>query len=226
MKPEISVIMPTWNRHTLLQRAIDSVLNQTFKNLELIVIDDHSDTPPNIKLPEGEDRVIPIRLPYNIGHKSRSRIRNVGIMCARGGYVAYLDSDNVYFPDHLEVLHEAIIRENADVVYGDRVYKSDNPNETKFMGKMSYDFDLKRLEHGNYIDTSDIMHTIQVINEVGFWDIFWENYADWLLMLRLGKAGKKIIHVPKTITEYHWGTSNIGQQNQVERGHEVHSKPG
>ncbi len=212
MNPEISVIMPTWNRHKLLQRAVDSVLNQTFKSFELIVIDDHSDTPPNIQLPEGEDRVVPIRLPYNIGHECRSRIRNLGIMCARGKYIAYLDSDNVYFPDHLEVLHEAIVRENADVVYGDRIYKSTDPNETKFMGKMSYDFDLKRLEKGNYIDTSDIMHTIQVINEVGFWGIFWGNYADWLLMLKFGKAGKKIIHIPKTITEYWWVGDNIGQQ--------------
>ena len=213
MKPKISVIIATYNRPQLLQRAIDSVLAQTFKDFELIIVDDHSDKPPNIKLPDDEDRVVAMRLPYNTGYFVRPR--NIGIMIARGDYIAYLDDDNVYLPNHLEVLYEAIIKNQADVVYGDRVYKSTNPNETKFMGKQSYPYDLKQIEQGNYIDTSDIMHTIQAINDIGYWDIFWERKADWLLMVRLGKAGMKIVHVPEIITEYHWGDSNIGQQNPL-----------
>jgi len=54
MKPKISVIIATYNRPALLQRAINSVLAQTFKDFELIVVDDHSDKPPNFKLPDGE----------------------------------------------------------------------------------------------------------------------------------------------------------------------------
>jgi glycosyltransferase involved in cell wall biosynthesis len=209
MKPEISVIISTFNRgNGLLQRAIDSVLAQTFKNFEVIVVDDHSDELPPMNIPNGEDRIIPIRLPWNTGYQVRPK--NVGIMCSRGKYIAYLDDDNVYLPDHLEVLHKVITETQADVVYGDRVYKSTIPNEKRFMGKMSYDFDLNRINNGNYIDTSDIMHTIQSINDIGYWDIFWERKADWLLMTRFGKANKKIVHVPKIITEYWWGDSNIG----------------
>jgi len=78
------------------------------------------------------------------------------------------------------------------------------------MGKMSSDYDLNKLNQGNYIDTSDIMHTIQAINDIGYWDIFWERKADWLLMLRFGKAGMKIVHVPQIITEYWWGNNNFG----------------
>jgi glycosyltransferase involved in cell wall biosynthesis len=131
-------------------------------------------------------------------------------MCARGKYIAYLDDDNVFLPNHLEVLYETITKTQADVVYGDRVYKSIFPNEKRFMGKMSYDFDLNKLNQANYIDTSDIMHTIQAINDIGYWDIFWERKADWFLMLRFGKKGMKIIHVPEIITEYWWGDNNIG----------------
>jgi len=72
---------------------------------------------------------------------------------------------------------------------------------------------LVQISNGNYIDTSDIMHTIQAINDVGFWDIFWERKGDWLLMVRFGKAGMRIVHVPKIITEYYWHESNIGQMN-------------
>jgi len=211
MKPKISVIITTYNRPKMLQRALDSVFAQTFKDFEVIVIDDHSDNPPNIKLPNGEDRLVAIRLPHNTGYQVRPK--NVGIMCSRGRYIAYLDDDNVYLPNHLEVLYKAITKNQADVVYGDRVYKSNNPNEKRFMGKQSYDYDLKQINMGNYIDTSDIMHTIQAINDIGFWDIFWERKADWLLMTRFGKAGKKIIHVPEVITEYWWHDDNIGQQN-------------
>ena len=212
-KPKISVVIATYNRPQFLQRAIDSVLAQTFKDFELIVIDDHSDKPPNIKLPDGEDRLVAMRLPHNTGYAVKPR--NVGIMIARGDYISYLDDDNVYLPNHLEVLYEAITKNQADVVYGDRVYKSNNPNETKFMGKQSYPYNLKQIEMGNYIDTSDIMHTIQAINDVGYWDIFWERKADWLLMVRFGKAGMRIVHVPEIITEYHWHDSNIGQENPM-----------
>ena len=208
MRPEISVIITTYNRQQFLQRAMESVLTQTFSNFELIIIDDHSDIPPSINIPPGEDRVIPLRLPINTGYQVRPK--NVGIMCSSGKYIAYLDDDNVFLPDHLEILYNAIVKTQADVVYGDRVYKSTVPNEKRFMGKMSYDYDLSKINQGNYIDTSDIMHTIQAINDIGFWDIFWERKADWLLMVKFGKAGKKIVHVPKIITEYFWHDSNLG----------------
>jgi len=213
MKPKVSVIIPTYNRPELLQRAVYSVLNQTFKDFELIIIDDHSDIAPNLVLPQGENRVVPVRLPHNT--KIQGIPKNVGIMLARGDYIAYLDDDNVYFPNHIEVLYEAIKKHQADVVYGDRVYKSNNPDEKNFMGKMSYDFDLKKLNEGNYVDVSDIMHTVQSINDVGYWDRFWERKADWLLMMRFGKAGMKIVHIPEVITEYWWHEDNLGQKNPM-----------
>jgi glycosyltransferase involved in cell wall biosynthesis len=208
MKPVISVVLTTYNRPQLLQRAIDSVLAQTFKDWELIIVDDHSDQAPQINIPDGEDRIIPIRLPWNTGFHVRPK--NVGIMCSRGKYIAYLEDDNVFLPNHLQVLYDTITKTQADVVYGDRVYKSTIPDEKRFMGKMSFDYDLQRINKGNYVDTSDIMHTIQAINDIGYWDIFWERKPDWLLMTRFGKAGKKIIHVPETLTEYWWSDSNIG----------------
>ena len=213
MKPKISVIISTYNRPDMLQRAVNSVLAQTFKSFEVIIVDDHSKKPPKLDLPEDENRVIAMRLPYNTGYQVIPK--NVGIMISRGQYIAYLDDDNVYLPNHLEVLYKAITKNRADVVYGDRSYHSNDPNEKRFMGKQSYPYDLSQIEQGNYIDTSDIMHTIQAINDVGFWDIFWERKGDWLLMVRFGKAKKKIVHVPEVITEYHWHNSNIGQQNPL-----------
>jgi len=211
MKPKISVIISTYNRPKMLQRAIDSVLAQTFTNFELIIVDDHSKKPPKFSLPDDENRVVAMRLPHNSGYQVIPK--NVGIMISRGEYIAYLDDDNVYLPNHLEALYKAITKKQADVVYGDRSYHSNNPNEKRFMGKQSYPYNLGQIEQGNYIDTSDIMHTRQAINDVGFWDIFWTRKADWLLMVRFGKAKKKIVHVSEVITEYWWHSDNIGQMN-------------
>jgi len=214
MNPEISVIISTYNRPKMLQKAIDSVLAQTFKDFELIVVDDYSDKAPDLKLPDGEDRVVGLRLPHNTGYQVRPK--NVGIMCSRGKYIAYLDDDNIYLPLHLEILHAAITKTQADVVYGDRVYKSNNPNETRPVGRgLSKSYNLTQINQSNYIDTSDIMHTIQAINDIGFWDIFWERKADWLLMVKFGKAGKKIVHVPEVITEYLWHDDNIGGKSTL-----------
>lgn len=218
--PKVSVILTTFNRPQLLQRAVDSVLAQTFKDFELIIIDDFSDQPPNIHLKDGEDRVMPIRMPYNTGFWVRPR--NVGLMVARAPFIAYLDDDNVYLPNHLEVLYEAIKNGQYDVVYGDRVYKSANPKENKFMGVMSFDFDMKKLEKGNYIDISDLMHTSQIINDVGFFDLTWNRKADWLAVHRFGKAGARFKHVPEVITEYWWHEDNIGQKNPL-GGKFIHS---
>lgn len=210
--PKVSVILTTYNRPQFLQRAIDSVLNQTLKEFELIIVDDCSDVPPTLSFDDGEDRIMPIRMPWNTGFWIRPR--NVGIMAARSPYLAFLDDDNVYLPNHLEKLYEAI-ESGYDMVYGDREYKSVNPNETKFMGRMSFDYDLKKLNKGNYIDISDVMISMQMMNKIGFFDINWNRKADWLFVYKVGENGAKIKHVNEVLTEYWWHDSNVGQSNPL-----------
>lgn len=204
--PKVSVIITTHNRPKMLQRSVDSVLSQTFTDLELIIVDDCSDVAPKVNLPKGEDRVIPIRMPWNTGFHMRPK--NVGIMCARAEVICYLDDDNEFLPNHVEVLYDALKYHNADVVYGDRIYKSTNPNEKRFMGKMSVDWDPKKIERDNFVDTSDIMHTLSSIEEVGYWGIFWKKKPDWLLMKKFADANKKVIHVSEDLTIYHWHDTN------------------
>ena len=207
-RPKISVIVTTYNRPKMLQRAIDSILNQTFQDFEIIVVDDCS---KSLHIPKENkgwlNRITIIQMPWNTGFHIRPK--NVGVMCSKAKVIAYLEDDNRFLPNHLEVLYKTLIEKKADVVYGDRTYKSTIPNEKRFMGKMSKGFDAKLLEKGNYIDTSDIMHTMKALIDVGYWDIRWERKPDWLLMLAFSRANKKIIHVPKIITEYHWHDSNL-----------------
>jgi glycosyltransferase involved in cell wall biosynthesis len=106
----VSVIVPTFNRSQLIGRAIRSVLNQTFRPAEIIVIDDCSsdDTESVISAYSGAIPLIYTRLEKNSGG---AVARNVGILKANGEYVSFLDSDDEWHQDHLLFLLRAAVRQ-------------------------------------------------------------------------------------------------------------------
>ena len=105
--PVISVIMPNFNGAQLISRSIDSVLRQTFHDLELIVVDDGSND-ESVAVVNGvhDSRV---RL-LQQDHEGVCAARNRGIECARGKFIAFLDSDDTWAPTCLERLHEAFLQ--------------------------------------------------------------------------------------------------------------------
>ena len=95
--PQVSVIIPTFNRGWILREAIDSVLNQSVQDFELLVIDDGStDDTPDI-LCEYGDAIRRIRQE----NRGVSAARNRGIAAAKGTYIAFLDSDDLWMPEKL-----------------------------------------------------------------------------------------------------------------------------
>jgi glycosyltransferase involved in cell wall biosynthesis len=94
--PTVSVIIPTYNRRDLVQRAIQSVLNQTYRDFEIVVVDDGS-TDNTREVVEGRDRVRYLRQ-TNAGPASA---RNLGIRQAQGKLIAFLDSDDLWLPEFL-----------------------------------------------------------------------------------------------------------------------------
>lgn len=98
--PTISVVIPTYNRANLVGRAIQSVLNQTYQDFEIIVIDDAStDDTDKIMILVNDKRIKYIKNKKNIGG---SESRNIGIKNAKGKYIAFLDSDDEWMPTKLE----------------------------------------------------------------------------------------------------------------------------
>ena len=113
----ISVIIPTYNRANTIERSAKSVLNQTYKDLELIIVDDcSSDNTEEIvaNLAEHDDRVCYIRHEKN---KGACAARNAGIDAARGEYIAFQDSDDVWRPEKLEKQIEVLQKYEADICY-------------------------------------------------------------------------------------------------------------
>lgn len=107
MTPSVSVIIPTYNRAILLERAIRSVLSQTYRDFEIIVIDDASidNTQEMVKekFKQEMDSEI-LKYVRNEKNMERSFSRNKGMQLAQGHYIALLDDDDIWLPEHLTTL--------------------------------------------------------------------------------------------------------------------------
>lgn len=114
----ISVIIPTHNRLKMLKRAISSVEKQTFKNYEIIIISDGSTDGTNDYLCSIKNDKIKFYI--NETSKGASGARNIGLDHAKGDYIAFLDDDDEWFVNHLELLFQKLSNSNDKVglVYG------------------------------------------------------------------------------------------------------------
>ena len=100
MNALVSVIIPTYNRKESLLRSVESVLNQTYKNIEIIIVDDNSSDGTSEKVQEiSDNRVDYIKLERNSG---ACAARNTGIRNAHGDYIAFQDSDDYWYPDEYQ----------------------------------------------------------------------------------------------------------------------------
>ncbi len=115
----VSVIMATYNQEKYIYDAIESVLNQTFKHWELIIINDAStDNTKEIinSFKRNDDRIRVYNLEQN---KGKSFCRNYGFSQSSGDLILYFDSDDIMRQNHIEILYDTIIKESVDIVFTD-----------------------------------------------------------------------------------------------------------
>ena len=111
---DISIIVPVYNVEKYLEKCLESLVNQTLKNIEIILVNDGStDSSKNIceRYVEKDKRVILV----NQVNKGQSAARNKGIEIARGNYIGFVDSDDYIELDMYEILYEKLIQEDADI---------------------------------------------------------------------------------------------------------------
>src|SRR3990167_692982 len=140
-QPLVSVIMPTYNHAQFIGEAIDSVLNQTYKNLELIIIDNYSeDNTEEIVKSFNNQRIKYVKFRNN-GVIVASR--NVGMKMAKGKYFAFLDSDDLWLPNKLEKQIPLFERDGkVGLVYSDIILFNEK-------GKEKRSFEFKKPHRGN-----------------------------------------------------------------------------
>ena len=187
-KPSVSVIIPTYNRAHLLGQAIQSVLDQTYQNFEIIVVDDGSanNTEEIVKV-FNDPRICYIRHEKNRGG---SAARNTGIKAARGEYIAFLDSDDEWLPEKLEkqlkVFKDQDLR--AGVVYTRFIVINENGDFkiTHFLLHQGYI--LKELLISNCVGTtSTVMVKRECFEKVGGFDENLPSCQDWDMWIRIAK---------------------------------------
>jgi glycosyltransferase involved in cell wall biosynthesis len=110
--PFFSVVIPAYNRESFIGSAIDSVLAQTFKDFEVLVVDDASiDRTVEVVEAFSDQRVQLVRQQKNM---ERGAARNAGVATARGRYICYLDSDDRFLPEHLSNFYRYIVADNFE----------------------------------------------------------------------------------------------------------------
>ena len=117
-KPFFSVIIPSYNHANFIEKSINSVLKQTFKSYEIIVIDNYStDSTKNI-LSKYKNKIICKKI-HNLGIIAKSR--NLGLKISKGKWICFLDSDDEWFSDKLKIVHEQISKNQAHVICNNEI---------------------------------------------------------------------------------------------------------
>ncbi len=196
--PLVSVVIPTHNRARLVERAVKSVLGQTYRNLELIVVDDAStdDTEEAIR-GFGDARIRYVRHHANIGAPAA---RNTGISIARGEYIGLLDDDDEWFPMKLEkqIAKFAQVPEMVGLIYcGYEFRDSDGRLLRTYLPEDRGDVHL-RLLVGTMIGSPTPLIRRSCFLKVGLFDEFLKSCQDWDMWKRIS-AHYEFDYVPEVL---------------------------
>jgi glycosyltransferase involved in cell wall biosynthesis len=211
--PTVSIVVPTFNRLDLLKDALASIDLQTYGNYEVLVVNDGGESAATV-VKEFNSRGNFIYLEHET-NKGRAAARNTGIRAAKGKYIAFLDDDDVYYPNHLAVLVERLEKSSERVAYTDTtkvVLRNVNGSwvtaEAKIIPHQEFRPDL--LHVTNYIPTNSLMLERDCINRVGLFDESFEVLEDWELLIRLSR-NYAFVAVPVVTSEVRWRTdlSNV-----------------
>ena len=113
-KPLISIIIPVYNAEKYLPNCLDSVINQTYKNLEIILVDDGSTDKSSEICDEYAQKDFRIKLIHK-ENGGVSSARNAGLALVSGDYIAWVDSDDFVAPDYIEYMYKLLKEYDADI---------------------------------------------------------------------------------------------------------------
>lgn len=226
--PRVSVVMPTFNRAVELPRSIHSVLSQTVRDLELVIIDDAStDSTESVVASFNDDRIRYEKLTKNVGG---AEARNVGIRMARSDIVAFQDSDDEWTCLKLEsLLNELESDEELGVVFSSYIQVWNTGCRLMPVGKYKFlqDHAYTSLLWQNHIGTPALMVKKKHLDEVGGFDPMMPRYQDWALALNLAQVtALKYVEEPTLLAYVTKGSitqNNNAHRIALERLYEAHS---
>lgn len=205
--PLVSIIVRTCGRPAVLRETLISLRHQTYKNLEVVVVEDGEATAEEMIRKEFSD--------LNIQYKAsgtkvgRSRAGNMAMELAKGKYLNFLDDDDLFYADHVEVLVKTIQRQNARVAYAFAfetpvvVHSKDPYHYTvhDYLGIHKQMYNKVILCHHNYIPIQCVMFEKSLFEQYGGLDVTLDALEDWDLWVRYSQY-TDFVSVGKTTSIY------------------------
>lgn len=176
MKKLITVVIPTYNRASLIEKAIESVLNQTYTDIELLVIDDYSTDNTQEIVNDFKDS----RIKYMLNERTKGAqgARNTGILKANGGWIAFLDSDDYWLEEKLEIQITSMLEQKK--VFSHTNWYIRDKHKTTINNKR-----ISNILKTNYIGTfSSVVMSNELIAKIGLLDESLESCQDWDYWIR------------------------------------------
>ena len=215
-KPLISFVMPVYNvKRDFLVECLDSILNQSYKNIEICIADDCSKNKETIAtLKEYEEKYDNIKIVYRKENGHISKASNSALELVTGEYVAMMDNDDVI---PCNAVYELVKVLNEDKTI-DMIYSDEDKIDTKgdrCDPHFKSDYAPDTLLSINYFCHFTLLRT-SILRKIGGWTVGLEGAQDWDLFLRFVEKAKNIYHLPKIL--YHWrmleGSTSMGVKNK------------
>ncbi|MGN0620893.1 MAG: glycosyltransferase [Porcipelethomonas sp.] len=211
----ISCIITTYKREVpILKRAVDSIVNQTYKDIEIIVVNDapdQADLREEIKLML-QDYNFDIKYIVHDVNKGACAARNTGISASAGEYIAFLDDDDEWIENKLEIQLQEIEKDNSALVYGDYVFIDAQGEE--HIKKPSFKYltgknDFEKLLCFNYIgSTSFPLIRTSALKSAGGFNINLKSSQDHEMWLKIAE-NNKISYIEKPLVRYYYSEVSI-----------------
>ena len=183
----VSIITPSYNSLKFIAQTIESVISQTYQNLEMIVIDDNSPDKANEIIEEyckKDSRIKLIKLEKNIGP---SNARNKGIEESRGKYIAFLDSDDIWLPTKLEKQIK-FMQDNDLAVTCSSYHTIDEDGKKINTRVVKESFSYRDMLKSNYIGNLTGIYDCEKLGKIYMDNVGHEDYTLWLKVIK--KVGK------------------------------------
>jgi O-antigen biosynthesis protein len=215
--PLVSVIVPTHNRPEMLATAIASILSQSMQSFEIIVVNDAgTDVTPVLRKFKRQEN---IRHIVHDSNRGLAAARNTGIRAARGKYIAYLDDDDTFYPNHLETLTGFLESNDYRVAYTDANRALQHKSGDGFVTVKreviySRDFNYDAILVDNFIPVLCVMHERSCLTQSGMFDESLPRHEDWDLWIRMSRH-ERFAHLPKVTCEFTYRPDGAGMTSST-----------
>ena len=212
--PLVSVVIPSFNHGRFLREALESVVNQTYSNWEIIVIDNHSNDETDEVIKDFMSPRLHIIKFHNGGSIAASR--NLGIKESKGAWVAFLDSDDVWDKNKIEVCSR-YFNNGVDLIYHDMNIVYEEPTQNQLDRIRSRQVKAPVLQDlllkGNTIATSSVIVRTSILNKVGAMNesLALAGTSDINAWLKIARVTESFIHVPFVLGLYRRHGQNISK---------------